>query len=292
MFRMALRMLLIVASATSAAAQGESVLLNRVAGAYVVPVQVNSTTNLDFTLDSGAADVSVPADVFAALKRSGTVDKDDLLQSRVYKLADGSEKRIQRFVIRSLRVGRVELRGVVGAVTPEGSPPLLGQSFLSRFTSWSVDNQHHVLLLDDQPPKVAQSSGEADDASPQSHWKLLGQSFMLGPKYPGPWIYVDTTRIQIDGEVRRAWFKSVPPVPPWKNPNVRKDNPHRFDKDDLSLDVFNCRDRRSDMLMSVTEHVDGTRDVMDFSQHLMWSHVVPDSLGEAELLFVCAWSPR
>jgi hypothetical protein len=25
--------------------------------------------------------------------------------------------------------------------------PLLGQSFLQRFSSWSIDNEHQVLLL-------------------------------------------------------------------------------------------------------------------------------------------------
>jgi predicted aspartyl protease len=35
-------------------------------GIFVVPVQINGTMTLDFVTDSGASDVSVPADVEAA----------------------------------------------------------------------------------------------------------------------------------------------------------------------------------------------------------------------------------
>ena len=38
----------------------------------MVPVQINGAITLDFTVDSGAADVSVPADVFSTLARTET----------------------------------------------------------------------------------------------------------------------------------------------------------------------------------------------------------------------------
>jgi hypothetical protein len=40
------------------------VALKKQGGIFVVPVQINGAITLDFTVDSGAADVSVPADVF------------------------------------------------------------------------------------------------------------------------------------------------------------------------------------------------------------------------------------
>jgi hypothetical protein len=36
---------------------------------------------------------------------------------------------------------------VVGTANPALSDPLLGGSFLSRFGSWSIDNQRSMLIL-------------------------------------------------------------------------------------------------------------------------------------------------
>src|SRR5690242_10937685 len=43
-------------------------------GVYTVPVRINDALTLDFTVDSGASDVSIPADVFLTLARTGTID--------------------------------------------------------------------------------------------------------------------------------------------------------------------------------------------------------------------------
>jgi hypothetical protein len=40
--------------------------LRKEAGTLVVPVKINNALTLNFTVDSGAADVSIPADVTAA----------------------------------------------------------------------------------------------------------------------------------------------------------------------------------------------------------------------------------
>ena len=42
-------------------------------GVYVVPVLINNAITLDFIVDSGAADVSIPADVVMTLMRTGTI---------------------------------------------------------------------------------------------------------------------------------------------------------------------------------------------------------------------------
>ena len=48
-------------------AHAESVPLRSEGGTFVVPVLINDKITLDFTLDSGAADVSIPLDVFSRL---------------------------------------------------------------------------------------------------------------------------------------------------------------------------------------------------------------------------------
>jgi hypothetical protein len=52
---------------------GAELPLKKDGGTFVVPVQINGAITLNFTIDSGAADVSVPADVFSTLTRTGTI---------------------------------------------------------------------------------------------------------------------------------------------------------------------------------------------------------------------------
>ena len=50
-----------------------SVPMRMEGGTYVVPVLINGAITLDFVVDSGAADVSIPADVVMTLMRTGTL---------------------------------------------------------------------------------------------------------------------------------------------------------------------------------------------------------------------------
>ena len=116
-------------------------------GTFRVPVTINGQLTLNFTVDSGASDVSVPADVFMTLVRTGTITDADYLDKQTYRMADGSTVPSQRFVIRSLKIGDKTLENVVGSIAPVAGGLLLGQSFLGRFASWSIDNHLQALVL-------------------------------------------------------------------------------------------------------------------------------------------------
>ena len=122
--------------------------LKKEGGTFLVPVQINGAITLNFTIDSGAADVSVPADVFSTLRRTGTITDADITGERTYVLANGSKTKSVTFTIRSLRVGDKVVENVRGAVTPAEGSLLLGQSFLEHFKSWSFDNTKHQLVLE------------------------------------------------------------------------------------------------------------------------------------------------
>ena len=113
----------------------------------MVPVEINDSIKLDFAIDSGASDISVPADVFSTLRRSGTVQDADLIGTGTYLLANGTRFNSVRFKIKSLTLGGVTLTNVVGSVSPATGQLLLGQSVLSRFKSWSIDNKDRKLHL-------------------------------------------------------------------------------------------------------------------------------------------------
>jgi clan AA aspartic protease (TIGR02281 family) len=117
-------------------------------GTFLVPVEINGRITLDFTLDSGASDVTLPNDVFTTLKRTGTLKETDIVGQRTYVLADGSKTQSATFTIRSLKVGDIIMENVTASVAPSQGSLLLGQSFLQRFKSWSIDNATGGLLLE------------------------------------------------------------------------------------------------------------------------------------------------
>jgi hypothetical protein len=129
---------------------GERILipLQREGGTYVVPVLINNAIKLNFVVDSGAADVSIPADVVSTLLRTGTLSEADFIGTQTYRLADGSTMPSARFRIRSLIIGGNVVENVIGSIAPAEGALLLGQSFLSRFNSWSIDNGKQALVLE------------------------------------------------------------------------------------------------------------------------------------------------
>lgn len=135
------------ASSPPANPAAQDVALEDDGGTYRIPVLINSAIDLRFTIDSGASDVSIPADIVAKLVQSGTVTQQDFIGKQSFELADGSTVPSAVFRIRSLKVGNLELQNVTATLGNAKSEPLLGQSFLSRLSSWSIDNQHHALVL-------------------------------------------------------------------------------------------------------------------------------------------------
>ena len=125
----------------------ETIVLRREAGTYVLPTVINGRITLDFVLDSGATDVSIPADVAMTLMRTKTLTRDDFLGRKVYQLADGSQLPSQQIRIRSLKIGDIELKDVVASIAPPNGSLLLGQSFLSRLPSWTIDNRQPALMV-------------------------------------------------------------------------------------------------------------------------------------------------
>lgn len=136
------------AASPQSSAFGSSILMKKEGGTYVVPVLINNAITLGFTVDSGASDVSIPADVVSTLMRAGTILNTDVIGEQVYVLADGSRTKSLKFRIRSLKVGDRVLENVTGSIAPTKGSLLLGQSFLSRFKSWSIDNNRHALVLE------------------------------------------------------------------------------------------------------------------------------------------------
>ena len=124
-----------------------TISMQRQGGTFAVPVLINNAITLNFVVDSGAADVSIPFDVVMTLMEKGTINNTDFMGKKTYQLADGSTMPSETFRIRSLKVGDRILENVTAGVAPPKAGLLLGQSFLSRFNSWSLNNATHELVL-------------------------------------------------------------------------------------------------------------------------------------------------
>jgi len=139
--------------ATPSVARGSSsgstiaVALRRVAGVLVVPAMLNEGVVANFVVDSGASDVVIPEAVAQMLRQSGKLSESDFTGSQTARLADGSTVRQRTFVLHSLRVGNKVLENVRASLVPGKGVPLLGQSFLQRFSAWAIDNERQLLVL-------------------------------------------------------------------------------------------------------------------------------------------------
>src|SRR5262249_56989054 len=107
---------------------------------FTLPCLINKGIKLNFLVDGGRDDVAILADVVSTLLQTGTLQKTDFIGATTYTLADGSKVPSATFRIRSLTVNKIEIQNIKAGVTPAAAGELLlGQSFLSRFKSWSID---------------------------------------------------------------------------------------------------------------------------------------------------------
>jgi clan AA aspartic protease (TIGR02281 family) len=139
-------------AAAAPAGHTEEVALKAEGGELLVPVVINDSVKLDFMLDSGASVVTIPADVAMTLIRTGTLTRDDYLGRQTFQLADGRTVPSTILRIRTLKVGDIVVHDVQASVTDAKGSLLLGQTFLARLSTWSIDNARHVLVLGPERP--------------------------------------------------------------------------------------------------------------------------------------------
>ncbi len=264
-------------------AYSESIPLIHAHGTLQVPAVINGKISLNFTIDSGATDVSIPASVFSVLIRNGTVSPQDLLDKRIYKLADGSGEISQRFRIRSLRVGKLEVRDVIASVGDSGGLLLLGQSFLSRLRSWSIDNERQALLITESAtspsPLIAPHAKGANSAS---DWVRV-----TAPNEPAGEHFVSTASFQGNGNLRSLWEKHVFPLhtEKWEGKWVNYAVDHW---------QFDCGEARTILDARTDYYEDGTRWVADSKliSSTAWHRVPPDTIKDGEMKLLCDWQPQ
>jgi predicted aspartyl protease len=132
---------------TTVAVTTLTINLRRQSGVLMVPAVLNDSVSANFIVDSGASDVAIPETLLDALRKAGKFTDADFTGTQMAKIADGRVVKARTFVLRSFSVSNRVLDNVRASALPGNATPLLGQSFLQRFASWSIDNERQVLLL-------------------------------------------------------------------------------------------------------------------------------------------------
>lgn len=104
------------------------------------PLKINGKLTLNFVVDSSAVNVSIPAQLVPSLGFLGVVERSD---TKVEKLASPSGRPLgekRTIHLKTLSLGGVTINDVEVLVTSTKASLVLGQSFLSRLRSFSIDN--------------------------------------------------------------------------------------------------------------------------------------------------------
>lgn len=114
-------------------------------GTHTIPVGI-AGYDFPFVVDSGAADVSVSAELFQAMVADGLITKADLIDVVNYQTANGVVAGL-RFRCPPLTVGGRTVYGVICSTHRGATMLLLGQSFMQKFRAWAIDNATGELVL-------------------------------------------------------------------------------------------------------------------------------------------------
>ena len=154
-----------------AGAEAEDVRLSKEGGVYHLPVRINDAIELLFIVDTGAADVHIPADVALTLMRTGTISKADFLGTAEYQMADGTISENAKLRLRSLKIGSTIIRNVEASIGPVAGSLLLGQSALGEIEPWRLDTKREVFVFGESASRLGNKVSTEPAASLNSHEK-------------------------------------------------------------------------------------------------------------------------
>lgn len=115
-------------------------------GVYKIPCQVNGIP-MKFILDTGASDVSISLTEASFLSKQGLLNKDDIIGSVEYQIANGEIKEGTKIVLREINIDGLILKNVkANIVHAQNAPLLLGQSAISKLGTIQIEGNKLVIL--------------------------------------------------------------------------------------------------------------------------------------------------
>jgi predicted aspartyl protease len=116
-------------------------------GFLAAPVILNGKIPILMAVDSGSTGVNLSFGVAAVMIHEKILQKSDFLGRATVQMGNGDTVPVLIVRIKKLQVGGVVETNVLASLSPGRAPALLGQSFLQRFKSWSIDYADKTLVL-------------------------------------------------------------------------------------------------------------------------------------------------
>ena len=128
---------------------GQTIKIVKTSGnIFLVPVSINNTLKMDFMIDTGASETSIPKYIILSLVRTGSVKIEDILPGKTYTYADGKQYDSKRINIKEISIGTIKLNNVAVSVSEnEMAPLLLGQNVLQQLGAVTFDYKNNLVVV-------------------------------------------------------------------------------------------------------------------------------------------------
>ena len=124
----------------------DSVSVISILGMHKIKITIGGITKV-WMIDSGASDLLISEAYAKELKEKGVISEMNYAGEGLYTLANNSTILCKKYKINGLQIGRFVLNNVMLATAKEAKELLLGKSVLNKFTQWSLNNKHNILIL-------------------------------------------------------------------------------------------------------------------------------------------------
>nr|WP_185147506.1 retropepsin-like aspartic protease [Ornithobacterium rhinotracheale] len=126
---------------------GELIKMHVQDGVRYVKVEINGKT-LDFVFDTGASNICMSLKEAKNLYQNGLIDIKDFKGLSSFQDATGAVSNGLVVNLKSVKLGRVELKNIKCLIVEsESAPLLLGQSFLEKIGNIEIDNINNFIIL-------------------------------------------------------------------------------------------------------------------------------------------------
>jgi aspartyl protease family protein len=117
-------------------------------GVRYVPMKINGQ-ELDFVFDTGASSICISTLEAAILVKKGVLTENDFIDYERYVDANGNVSVGARINLKTAKIGERELVNVEATVIENPRAEcLLGQTVLSRFGKYTIDNQNNEIIFE------------------------------------------------------------------------------------------------------------------------------------------------
>ena len=116
-------------------------------GVRYIPMKINGQ-ELNFIFDTGASSICISTLESWVLVKNGLLSENDVIGQQGFTDATGSFSVGAKINLKSVQIGNRELKNVEAIIieNPEAAC-LLGQTVLSRFGKYTIDNQNNEIIF-------------------------------------------------------------------------------------------------------------------------------------------------